>query len=126
MTVLPAMIFVISDRIQGHLSQSGGVARWISRLTGAEVAEMDVPRLSGWEGLRLLKWKARFLPRVDGRGAAQWLQEAGAAALFERALSGLAAKNLPPFPPSSSRRAAPPPPTPWLSPRRRGKGPPSS
>ncbi|HPC75522.1 MAG TPA: ELM1/GtrOC1 family putative glycosyltransferase [Synergistales bacterium] len=96
MTVLPAMIFVISDRIQGHLSQSGGVARWISRLTGAEVAEMDVPRLSGWEGLRLLKWKARFLPRVDGRGAAQWLQEAGAAALFERALSGLAAKNLPP------------------------------
>lgn len=95
MTVLPALVFVLRDRIRGHLSQSGGVARWISRFTGAEVAEMDVPLPVGWERLRLLKWKARFLPSVDGPGAARWLQEAGATDLFERASSELAAKNLP-------------------------------
>ena len=95
MTALPALVFLLSDGIRGHLSQSRGVGGWISRFTGADVVEMEVPNLSGWSKISLLKGKGRFLPRMDERGAARWLQKAGASDLLERALTELAAKNCP-------------------------------
>lgn len=93
MTACPSLVFLLSDGIRGHLFQGRGVAGWISRFTGADVVEMDVPRPAGWKRVRLFKWKARFLPSMDGTGAVRWLEEAGAAPLLDRAGHELAAKN---------------------------------
>ncbi len=93
MTACPSLVFLLSDGIRGHLFQGRGVAGWLSRFTGADVVEMDVPRPTGWERTRLFKWKARFLPSMEGAGAARWLEEAGAAPLLDRARHELAARN---------------------------------
>ena len=93
MTACPALVFLLSDGIRGHLFQGRGVAGWLSRFTGADVVELDVPRPTGWERTRLFKWKARFLPSMDGAGAARWIQEAGGASLLDRAGQELAARN---------------------------------
>ncbi len=93
MTACPSLVFLLSDGIRGHLFQGRGVAGWISRFTGADVVEMDVPRPTGWERTRLFKWKARFLPSMDGAGAVRWLEEAGGSSLLDRAGHELAARN---------------------------------
>lgn len=93
MTACPSLVFLLSDSIRGHLFQGRGVAGWISRFTGADVVEMDVPRPAGWKRVRLFKWKARFLPSMDGAGAVRWIQEAGASSLLDRAGHELAARN---------------------------------
>ena len=85
MTACPSPVFLLSDGIRGHLFQGRGVAGWLSRFTGADVVEMDVPRPTGWERIRLFKWKARYLPSMDGTGAVRWIQEAGASSLLDRA-----------------------------------------
>lgn len=93
MTACPALVFLLSDSIRGHLFQGRGVAGWLSRFTGADVVEMDVPRLTGWERTRLFKWKARFLPSMDGAGAVRWIQEAGGSSLLDRAGHELAERH---------------------------------
>jgi Predicted nucleoside-diphosphate-sugar epimerase len=92
-TACPALVFLLSDSIRGHLFQGRGVAGWLSRFTGADVVEMDVPRLTGWERTRLFKWKARFLPSMDGAGAVRWIQEAGGSSLLDRAGHELAERH---------------------------------
>ena len=37
------VIVILSEGIRGHVNQSRGVAYWLSRLTGAEVLEAEVP-----------------------------------------------------------------------------------
>ena len=93
MTACPSLVFLLSDGIRGHLFQGRGVAGWISRFTGADVVEMDVPRPTGWERTRLFKWKARFLPSMDGAGAVRWIQEAGGSSLLDRAGQELATRH---------------------------------
>ncbi len=93
MTACPSPVFLLSDGIRGHLFQGRGVAGWLSRFTGADVVEMDVPRPTGWERIRIFKWKARFLPSMDGDGAACWLEEAGASSLLDRAEQELALRK---------------------------------
>lgn len=89
----PSLIFLLSDGIRGHLFQSRGVAGWLSRFTGADMVEVEIPKLSGWKRVRLLKWKARFLPSADREGALRWLKEAGASSLAERAAKEIASRN---------------------------------
>ncbi len=93
MTACPSLVFLLSDGIRGHLFQGRGVAGWLSRFTGADVVELDVPRPTGWERTRLFKWKARFLPSMDGAGAVRWIQEAGGSSLLDRAGQELATRN---------------------------------
>ena len=93
MTACPALVFLLSDSIRGHLFQGRGVAGWLSRFTGADVVELDVPRPTGWERTRLFKWKARFLPSMDGAGAVRWIQEAGGSSLLDRAGHELAERH---------------------------------
>jgi len=93
MTGGPSLIVLLSDGIRGHLFQSRGVAGWLSRFTGADIVEVEVPKLSGWERVRLLKWKARFLPSADREDALRWLKEAGTFFLAERAETEIASRK---------------------------------
>lgn len=91
----PSLLILLSDGIRGHLSQSRGVAGGISRFTGADIVEMEVPRLSGWRRVFFLKWKARFLPFMHPEKTAFWLDQAGASALLSESRSALAGGDLP-------------------------------
>ena len=59
-------ILILSDGIRGHLNQSRGVAHWLSRLTGAEILESEVPLLTG-----AAKARAKTAARACGRNAAR-------------------------------------------------------
>jgi hypothetical protein len=90
----PALVFIISDSIRGHLSQSRGIAGWLSRFTGADIVEMDAPLLSGKRRVELLKVKARHLPKMNGYDILVWLDETGASFLFDTLKRELAARKL--------------------------------
>jgi mitochondrial fission protein ELM1 len=66
------LIVIISDGIRGHLNQSRGVAAWLSRNSGAEIQELEIPDLKG-----ALRRKARKAAAalIDGdrRKAREWL-----------------------------------------------------
>jgi len=91
--LFPSFVFLLSDGIQGHVSQSRGVAGWISRFTGAVVLEMGAPRYSGWERIRLLKFKPLLLPGVDAKEAEKWLCQAGGGGHLDSAREKLFKKN---------------------------------
>ena len=91
----PFLLILLSDGIRGHLSQSRGVAGWISRFTGADIVEMEVPHLSGWRRAFFLKWKARFLPSLPPKKTALWLDRVGASQLLSESRSALAGRGLP-------------------------------
>jgi mitochondrial fission protein ELM1 len=93
LTLCPSVVFVLSDGIRGHLSQSRGVAGWISRFTGADAVELDAPRLHGRQRFRLLKLKALFLPGADSEGAVRWLKQAGGEEILNAARKKLSEKN---------------------------------
>ncbi|MCF4150669.1 mitochondrial fission ELM1 family protein [Dethiosulfovibrio sp. F2B] len=94
----PSLVLILSDGIRGHLHQSEGIARWISRNTGADIVRMDVPKYGGGRRALLLKLLGRRLPKLDRLGTRRWLHwtgEKGLAllecyrkALDERGLSG--------------------------------------
>ncbi|MEA4881973.1 MAG: ELM1/GtrOC1 family putative glycosyltransferase [Synergistaceae bacterium] len=90
----PSLLILLSDGIRGHLSQSRGVAGWISRFTGADIVEMEVPRLSGWRRAFFLKWRARFLPFLPPERTALWLDRAGGSQLLSESRSALARRGL--------------------------------
>ena len=54
----PLLVFILSDSIRGHLSQSRGIAGWLSRFTGADIVEVEAPRVTGKRRVELLKIKA--------------------------------------------------------------------
>ena len=70
-------VVILSDGIRGHKHQSLGIARWIERLCGAEVCEVEVPRLSGLKRFCRLKLAARRLPGASQDEAWRWLRAAG-------------------------------------------------
>ncbi len=90
----PSLIFILSDAIRGHLSQSRGVAGWLSRFTGADVVEMDAPGIEGKRRVELLKVRGRRLPRMKPHELAAWLDETGGAELFDSMRRELASRGL--------------------------------
>lgn len=69
------------------------MAGWISRFTGADIIEMEVPQFSGWEKLSLLKLKSRILPGADKIKAEEWLRAAGGGGLLETSRKKLGAQK---------------------------------
>lgn len=96
MTGHPALVVLLSDGIRGHLSQSRGIAGWLSRLAGSAVAEMEVPRLAGGARVRSLKMEGRRLPVMAEPELALWLERAGASPLEEAARREREARGVPP------------------------------
>ena len=66
---------IISDGIRGHVNQSRGVASWLSRRTGAEVLELEIPQLKGIRRFNARKGAAKL---TDGnrRTALEWIGKA--------------------------------------------------
>lgn len=66
------LVVVLTDGVRGHLNQSRGVAAWLSKYTGAEVLELEVPALGG-----VVRSKARIaaarLLEGNRRKAREWL-----------------------------------------------------
>lgn len=81
----PREVIILSDGIRGHENQSRGVALWISRLAGAGIRELDVPRLSGIRRFWTLKVRARALSIANGPSARKWLLENGGLSLLQEA-----------------------------------------
>ena len=69
------------------------MAGWISRFTGADIIEMEVPQFSGWKKLSLLKLKSRILPGADKIKAEEWLRAAGGGGLLETSRKKLGAQK---------------------------------
>ena len=90
----PLLVFILSDLIRGHLSQSRGIAGWLSRFTGADIVEIDVPRITGKRRVELLKVKGRRLPKMNSCDILVWLDETGGSVLFDTMKNELAARKL--------------------------------
>ncbi|MDR1650862.1 MAG: mitochondrial fission ELM1 family protein, partial [Synergistaceae bacterium] len=69
------LVVIISDGIRGHLNQSRGVASWLSRRTGAEVLELEIPEIRGIKR-RSVSRAARKLLGGNRRQARDWLAAA--------------------------------------------------
>jgi len=66
------LVVIITDGVRGHLNQSRGVAVWLSRRTGAEVLELEIPELSGVRRRKAYTAVARLL-EGNRRKARDWL-----------------------------------------------------
>lgn len=80
----PKSIFILSDRIRGHVNQSRGVALWLGRLSGAVTCELEVPILSGPERFAAMKVRARVLAKANKDVARSWLEHSGGSGLPEK------------------------------------------
>ena len=70
------LVVILKDRIRGHVNQSKGVAAWLSKRTGAEVAEIEIPELKCVARLKARRAAAALLGR-DKRSAREWLVASG-------------------------------------------------
>ena len=70
------LVVILKDRIRGHVNQSRGVAAWLSKRTGAEVAEIEIPEFKGIARLKVRK-SAGTLLGGDKRSAREWLAASG-------------------------------------------------
>jgi len=66
------LVVIISDGTRGYVNQSRGVASWLSRRTGAEILELEIPQLKGLRRRKALKGAAE-LPYGDRKTALEWL-----------------------------------------------------
>ena len=80
----PGLDVIISDGIRGHLYQSRGIEGWLAQETGTIVEELEVPKVSGFRKLCLLKLKGRHLPSMDKKSLEDWLAKTGATLLMEQ------------------------------------------
>ena len=87
-----SLVVILTEGIKGHLNQARGIARWLSVLSGAEVVELQVPRLSGIRKPFQLKIKARFVGKYTSDKCRKWLEDSGGAGLI-REFSDLLARN---------------------------------
>lgn len=69
------LVVIINDGIRGHLNQSRGVAAWLSRRTGAEVLEIEIPEINGIRR-RKVRRAAEKLLGGNRRKARDWLSVA--------------------------------------------------
>ncbi|MDR1579494.1 MAG: mitochondrial fission ELM1 family protein, partial [Synergistaceae bacterium] len=70
------LVVIFKDRIRGHVNQSRGVAAWLSKRTGAEIAEIEIPEFKGVARLKVRRAAAALLGR-DKRSAREWLAVSG-------------------------------------------------
>ena len=70
-------VVLLSEGTRGHRHQSLGIARWLERLCGADIREIEVPILSGLKRFLLLKLQARHLGSASSEEAEEWLRRAG-------------------------------------------------
>ena len=73
----PGRVVLLSEGTRGHRHQSLGIARWLERLCGADICEIEVPILSGLKRFLLLKMQARHLGYASPEEAEEWLRKAG-------------------------------------------------
>jgi mitochondrial fission protein ELM1 len=66
------LVVILTDGIRGHINQSRGVAVWLSRRTGAEVLELEVPELNGVRRRKAYTAVAKLL-EGNRRKARDWL-----------------------------------------------------
>ena len=66
------LVVIISDGTRGYVNQSRGVASWLSKRTGAEVLELEIPQLKGIRRRNVLKAAAE-LPYGDRKTSLEWL-----------------------------------------------------
>ena len=69
----PRRIVILNEGTRGHMHQSLGIARWLQRLCGADIREIEVPRLSGLKRFRMLKLQARHLTDASPEELKEWL-----------------------------------------------------
>lgn len=77
------VIVILSDGIRGHINQSRGVAYWLSKLTGAEILETEVPLLTGTAKARA-KASSKILAGGTRRDARDWLSGADGDSIIRR------------------------------------------
>jgi mitochondrial fission protein ELM1 len=70
------VVVIVSDGIRGHVNQSRGVASWLSKRTGAEVLELEIPELKGARRRQARKAAAN-LADGDRKTALEWIALAG-------------------------------------------------
>jgi len=73
----PDRIVILTEGTRGHYHQVLGIARWLERLCGAEIREMEVPLFSGLKRFRILKVQAHHLGSASVEETKEWLQTAG-------------------------------------------------
>ncbi|MDR2780087.1 MAG: mitochondrial fission ELM1 family protein [Synergistaceae bacterium] len=66
------LIVIISDGIRGHVNQSRGVAAWLSKGSGAEIQEMELPELKGVIRRKVRKAAVKLIDG-DRHEAREWL-----------------------------------------------------
>ena len=73
----PGRVVLLIDDTRGHFHQSRGIARWLERLCGADVREIEVPILKGLRRFLVLKIQGRHLDSASPEEAKAWLRKAG-------------------------------------------------
>ena len=73
----PERIVILTEGTRGHYHQVLGIARWLERLCGAELCEMEVPLFSGLKRFRILKMQALHLASASVEECQAWLKAAG-------------------------------------------------
>ena len=73
----PRRVVLLIDDSRGHFHQSQGIARWLERLCGAEIHEIEVPRFTGLRRFHVLKMQGRQLGSASSEEAGEWLRNAG-------------------------------------------------
>lgn len=86
-------IVLFSDGIVGHINQSRGIALWISRLTGAEILEVEVPILAGATRARA-KNASRKLAVCTRRDAREYLSAFGGDSILRRVGQWFSERNI--------------------------------
>ena len=67
------LVVVLSDGIRGHINQSRGVANWLTRRTGADVLEIEIPELGGIRRSKARNAASKLLDEGNRRQARDWL-----------------------------------------------------
>lgn len=71
-------VVVVSDGIRGHYHQSGGIAEWLERLSGAKFEDtVNIPKFTGLKRFMALKLSARKLKSGEPEAARNWLHSLG-------------------------------------------------
>jgi mitochondrial fission protein ELM1 len=87
------LVVILTEGIRGHLNQSRGVAAWLSRRTGAEVLELEIPDLGG---IRRGKARSAAVKLLEGnrRRARDWLAMAEGEAVIRTLGQWLMERNI--------------------------------
>ncbi len=78
----PSVVFVIKDNIRGHENQSAGVAWWLGELAGAQIVDLEIPRLTGLQRFLSYKIQAGRLRYGRPEYCLKWLEAADPSGLF--------------------------------------------